>query len=82
MALTETTKIDLIEITENGHIQVRKATIIEKDGIEISRTYHRNAIPPGEDISGQDSKVQAIASVIWTSEIIDAYKASITIPIV
>lgn len=80
MALTETTKVDLIEITENGHIQVRIATVIEKDGVEISRTYHRNAIPPGEDVSGQDPKVQAIANVIWTPEVIASYEASLSRP--
>lgn len=78
MALTETTKVDLIEITENGHIQVRTATVIERDGVEISRTYHRNAIPPGEDVSGEDPKVQAVANAIWTPEVIAAYEASLS----
>jgi len=77
MALTETTKVDLIEITENGYIQVRTATIIEKDGVELTRTHHRNAIPPGEDVSNEDPKVQAIANVVWTPEVIAAYQASL-----
>lgn len=79
MALTETTKVDLIEITENGHIQVRTATVIERDGVEISRTYHRNAIPPGSDVSNEDPKVQAIANAIWTPEVVAAYQASIVV---
>jgi hypothetical protein len=75
MALTETTKVDLIELVETNHIQVRTATIIEKDGIEISRTFHRHSLRPGEDVSNEDSKVQAIANVIWTEEVITEYQA-------
>ena len=77
MALTETVKVDQIEITENNHIQVRTATIIEKDGVELTRTFHRCAFYPGSDISNEDPKVQAIAAVIWTPEVISAYQASI-----
>jgi len=78
MALTETTKVDLIELVETNHIQVRTATIIEKDGIEISRTFHRHSLRPGEDVSNEDPKVQAIANAIWTAEVIAAYQASQT----
>jgi hypothetical protein len=75
MALTETTKVDLIELVETNHIQVRTATIIEKDGVEISRTFHRHSLRPGEDVSNEDSKVQAIANAIWTEEVITEYQA-------
>ena len=78
MALTETTKVDLIELVETNHIQVRTATIIEKDGVEISRTFHRHSLRPGEDVSNEDAKVQAIANVIWTEEVIAEYLASQT----
>ena len=78
MALTETTKVDLIELVETNHIQVRTATIIEKDKIEISRTFHRHSLRPGEDVSNEDAKVQAIANAIWTAEVIAAYQASQT----
>ena len=77
MALTETTKVDLIEVIENGSIQIRTATIIEKDETEISRTLHRHVKHPGEDISTEDSKVQAVANAIWTEEVIAAYRALI-----
>jgi hypothetical protein len=80
MALTETVKVDQIEITENNHIQVRTATIIEKDGIELTRTFHRCAFYPGSDVSNEDAKVQAIANAIWTSEVIAAYQALIALP--
>jgi hypothetical protein len=77
MALTETTKVDLIEVVENGSIQIRTTTIIEKDETEISRTFHRHVKHPGEDVSTEDSKVQAIANAIWTEEVIANYQALI-----
>lgn len=80
MALTETTKVDQIELVENGSIQVRTATIIERDGTEISRSFHRHVKHPGEDVSNEDPKVQAIANAIWTSEVIAAYQALIALP--
>jgi len=80
MALTETTKVDLIELVETNHIQVRTATIIEKDGTEIARTFHRHVKHPGDDITNEDAKVQAIANAIWTEEVIAAYQAAIALP--
>jgi len=77
MALTEKTIIDKIELIENNSIQVRTATIIEKDGVELTRTFHRHVVAPGADITNEDPKVQAIANAIWTEEIITAYSASI-----
>ena len=77
MALTEKTIIDKIEIVENSSIQVRTATVIEKDGTELTRTFHRHVVAPGADITNEDPKVQAIANAIWTEEIIAAYSASI-----
>ena len=77
MALTEKTIIDKIELTEVNTIQIRTATIIEKDGIEIAKTYHRHSLNPGDDVSNEDTRVQAIANVIWTEEVINAYKALI-----
>lgn len=75
MALTEKTIIDKIELTEVNTIQIRTATIIERDGIEISRSYHRHVVCPGDDISNEDIKIQTIANAIWTEEVIVAYKA-------
>ena len=80
MSLTETIKVDLIELIESNHIQVRTATIIEKDGLEIARTFHRHVKSPGSDVSNEDAKVQAIANAIWTAEVIAAYQASIALP--
>jgi len=77
MTLTEKTIVDKIEIIENNSIQVRTATIIEKDGTELTRTFHRHVVTPGTDISNENPKVQAIATAIWTEEIIAAYQASL-----
>lgn len=73
MALIEKTIIDKIEVLENNSIQVRTANVIEKDGVEITRTFHRHVVNPSNDISQEDAKVQAVANAIWTEEIIAAY---------
>jgi len=78
MALTEITLIDKIEIVETNSIQVRTANIIEKDGTEIARTFHRHVVCPGDDITNEDPKVQAIANAVWTEEVIAAYQALIS----
>ena len=80
MALIEKQLVDLVELVQSNHIQVRTATIIEKDGVEIAKTYHRHSLYPGEDVSNEDAKVQAIANAIWTAEVIAAYQASIALP--
>jgi hypothetical protein len=77
MALIEKQIIDKVELVETNHIQVRTATIIEKDGTELTRTFHRHVLAPGDNVSTEDPKVQAIASAIWTEEIIAAYQASL-----
>ena len=77
MALIERQLVDLVELVQSNHIQVRTATIIERDGVEIARTFHRHVLSPGDDVSGQDQKVQAIANAVWTEEVIAAYQASL-----
>jgi len=76
MALTEIQKVDSIELVETNHIQVRTATIIERDSVEISRSYHRHVISPGDDVTNEDPKVQAIANAVWTEEVIAAFQAA------
>jgi hypothetical protein len=75
MALIEKKIVDKMEILENGKIQVREATIIEKDGVEIHRSFHRHIVYPGQDLTGQDPKVVAVANAVWTQEVVDAYLA-------
>jgi hypothetical protein len=74
MALTEKKIIDKIELTEINTIQIRTATIIEKDSVEIAKTYHRHVVSPTDNIENEDSRVQAIANAIWTNEVIAKYK--------
>ena len=79
MALTETTENDKIEVVGRWNIQVRKATIIKKDGVELTRSFHRHVVVPGTldasdnlvatDISGEDADVQAICNAAWTSQV-------------
>jgi hypothetical protein len=77
MALTEKNIVDLVELVETNHIQVRTANIIEKDGQVVAKSFHRHVLSPGDDVSGQDPKVQAIANAVWTEEVIAAYSASL-----
>lgn len=76
MALIEQSVIDQIEVTRNCSINVRRADLILKDGVEIGKTYHRHVLAPGDDLSDQDAKVTAIAQAVWTPEVLDAYKAT------
>jgi len=68
--------VDLIEVVENGSIQVRTKTAIKEDGVEIISKFHRHVVVPGADYSAEDAKVQAIAASIHTSEVIAAYQAA------
>ena len=79
MALIERQLVDLVELVQTNHIQVRTANIIERDGVEVTRTFHRHVLSPGADITNEDPKVQAIANAVWTQEVIAAYQASLVI---
>ena len=74
MALTENISIDQIEVVQDWNIQVRQATIIERDGEFVSRTFHRWVLTPDMDISDQEQKVQDIANAAWTPEVRQAYE--------
>ena len=75
MALEKQIAIDKIEVLEAGHIQVRQITRIVEDGTELSASYHRWALNPGDDLTSQDAKVVAIANAVWTDEVVANYKA-------
>ena len=75
MALTEESFADKIEIV-NNHVQVRVATVIKRDGEEISRSFHRHVLAPGDDYSAEDDKVKAVCAAVHTPEVIEAYKAA------
>ena len=76
MALTEETVQDKIEIvSEHKFIQVRTATVIKRDGVEISRSFSRHVVAPDADVSGESAEVQAIAAAVHTDEVKAAYAA-------
>ena len=85
MALTETQENDKIDVVSKWNIQVRNANIIKKDGVELTRTYHRKVLTPGTldasdnlvdtNISGEDADVQAICNAAWTTQVKADYKA-------
>jgi len=75
MALTETTEYDKIEVVgEHKHVQCRKATIIKKDGVELTRAFHRYVLHPDSDISKEPAEVSAICNAVWTDAVKDAWK--------
>ena len=85
MALTETNENDKIEVVNKWNVQVRNATIIKKDGVELTRSFHRKVLVPGildasdnlveTDISKEDADVQAICNAAWTTQVKADYKA-------
>ena len=85
MALTESKENDKIEVVQKWNVQVREATIIKKDGVELTRSFHRKVLVPGTldasdnlvdtNLSGEDADVQAICNAAWTSQVKDDYKA-------
>jgi hypothetical protein len=74
--LEKVTSVDLIEVIENGSIQVRTKTAIKEDGVEISSKFHRHVVAPGDDYSTEDARVQAICKATHTAGVIAAYKAA------
>ena len=76
MALTEESIVDRVEVMEHGQLQVRTANVVKRDGVEISRTFHRHVVRPGDDLSLEDPRVAESGAVVHTAEVITAYKAA------
>jgi len=76
MALTKTTVVDQITVTENGIVLYREATRIMEDGVQLSQTYHRSSLTPAQDLTGVPANVVAICNAAWTPEVIAAYQAA------
>ena len=88
MAIIKETKTDKIEIVDDWHVQIRTATIIKEDGVELTRSFHRHVLVPfvsdkqtdgswthtATDISNEPANVQAIANAAWTDDVKAAYK--------
>lgn len=77
MSLEKVEVVDLIEVIENGTLQVRTKTAIKEDGVEISSKFHRHVVAPGDDYSGESDRVKAICAATHTPEVIAAYQAAL-----
>ena len=78
MTLEKKITVDQIEVIENGFVQVRTKTAIMENGEQISSTFHRHIVAPGDDYSAENARVQAICAAVHTAEVIAAYKAAQT----
>ncbi len=78
MALEKTNVTGSMEVGELGAISVRTDTVITEtdDGSELSRSFHRKVLAPGDDVSGEDARVQAVANAVWTDEVVAAWNAA------
>lgn len=77
-AFTERTEHKIEIIPPHSVLQCRRASIVEKDGVEVGRTYHRHVCVPGDDVNEECEQLQAIAAALWTPDVIAAYQASLT----
>ena len=75
MALTERQVIGQMTVLEDGQIQVRTDTVIERDGVEVSRTFHRHVVAPGMVKDTDDAKLKEVAAAVHTLEVVAAYQA-------
>jgi len=78
MALAESIEYDKIEVVSiYKHVQVRKATVIKKDGVELTRSFERYVLTPDMDLSqrSEPNEVVAICNAVWTQEVKDAWKS-------
>ena len=76
MALTKTTVVDQITVTENGIVLYREATRIMEDGNQLSQAFHRTSLTPAQDLTGQPANVVAICNAAWTADVVAAYQAA------
>ena len=75
MALAESIEYDKIEVVgQYKAVQVRKATVIKKDGVELTRAYERYVLHPDSDISAEPAEIQAVCNAVWTDAIKEAWK--------
>lgn len=76
MALEKVEIVDRIEVVESNAVHVRTKTAIMEDGQQISGTFHRHVIAPGDDYSKEDKRVQAVCKAVHTPAVVAAYKAA------
>jgi DNA-binding transcriptional LysR family regulator len=77
MAITKSTVVDQITVTENGTVLYREATRVVEDGNQLSQTYHRTSLTPAQDLTGVPANVVAICNTAWTPEVVAAYQAQV-----
>ena len=77
MPITKETVVDQITVTENGSVFYREATRIMEDGQQLSQTYHRSSVMPGQVLTGIPAKVAAICNTVWTPEVVAAFQAEV-----
>ena len=77
MSLTKSTTVDQITVTENGIVLYREATRIMEDGNQLSQTFHRTSLVPGQDLTGIPTNVVAHCNVAWTADVVAAYQAQV-----
>ena len=65
----------VIEVLEDGVVQVKRVTRVLKDGVEIAKQYHRHVLEPGADMTAEVDRVKAVAATVWTKEVVDEYVA-------
>ena len=81
MLLAQATKaVDQITVVETGVIYYREVARVFRDGEQIAQSYARASVAPGDSLDGSPSQVAAIAQVVWTPDVIEAYKASLVVP--
>ena len=76
MSLEKVVKVDLVEVVENGVVQVRTKTAIIEDGKQISSSFHRHLVEPGANFSKEDPKVKAICAAVHTADVVAAWQAA------
>jgi hypothetical protein len=77
MAITKRIEVDKLEVVGiHRHVQVRTATVIEEDGVELSRSFHRHVVSPTDDYSGETDEVKAVCEAVFTAEVVEAYELS------
>lgn len=77
MALTKEVVFDQTTVDSVGFVFVREVTIVSEDGIELTRSYHRTSLYPGQDVTAMPESVQSICAAVWTPEVIAAYQAKV-----
>lgn len=75
MAFTKQSYFDAITIRNTGEFEIRMANVVEEDGVEIAKNYHRRVITPADDVTAEPLKIRQLANLLWTPAMITAWKA-------